>query len=258
MSNINIPISAYVITCNEEAYIEQVLASLNHFDEVIVVDSGSTDNTVNIANAQGARVIHQDWLGYAKQKKFALEQCKHNWVINIDGDEILSQQNIKEIKEAINLDKADAFRLRFDDLLWGDSLSHHSRKRSIIRVFKRNCVTYPVERLVHENVLLNKDSRVLSISSLVTHYGYNSTQVLSKKLNRYSSLKAQEKYKALKLPSVTKLFLVYPLAFIKIYLFRKMFLSGVRGVIISHLEATYAFLKEAKLFELTHHDKKNE
>lgn len=246
----SIPISAFIITFNEAEHIAKVVTALNYFDEIIVVDSGSTDNTVELASNNGARVIHQDWLGYAKQKDFAMRQCKHNWVINIDGDEVLSQQNIDEIADIVNNDKADAIRLYFDDLLWGKSMSKKSRKRSIIRVFKRSCAKYPIERLVHENVMLAKGSRVVSIPSLITHYGYNSTEIVTQKFNRYSSLKAQEKFNQAKSPSLLKLALVYPLNFIKSYLLRRMFLSGIRGLIMSHTEASYAFLKEAKLFEL--------
>lgn len=252
MMSRHIPVSAFVITKNEEAHITQVLAALSCFDEVIVVDSGSSDNTVRLAKQAGATVIHQDWLGYAKQKNFAMEQCRNTWLINIDGDEVLSQNNIDEVTTIINEDKADAIRLNFDDLLWGESMACRSRKRSIIRVFKRTHATYPIDRLVHENLVLKKGARVASIKSLVTHYGYDSTEVLTHKFNRYSSLKAQEKFNKTQLPSSAKLLLVYPLTFVKVYLFRKMFLSGIRGVIVAHLEATYAFLKEAKLFELTH------
>lgn len=247
----NVAVSAFVITMNEEAHIAKVVAALSCFDEVIVVDSGSSDNTVRIAQENGARVIHQDWLGYAKQKDFAMRQCKHEWVINIDGDEVLSQRNIDEIFHIINQDSADAIRLHFDDLLWGRSMAKSSRKRSIIRAFKRSFANYPIKRLVHENLVLKKGTRVKSVTSLVTHYGYNSTEMLANKFNCYSSLKAQEKHNAAKSPSMLKLVLVYPLSFIKSYLLRKMFMSGVRGLITAHLEATYAFLKEAKLFELS-------
>lgn len=247
----HISVSAFVITKNEAAHISEVLAALSSFDEVIVVDSGSKDNTVALAKQAGAKVIHQDWLGYAKQKNFAMQQCRNSWVINIDGDEVLSQHNIDEITTIINEDKADAIRLYFDDLLWGESMARRTRKRSIIRAFKRTHAKYPTERLVHENLVLEKGARVASIKSLVTHYGYDSTEVLTHKFNRYSSLKAQEKFNKNQSPSSAKLLLVYPLTFVKIYLFRKMFLSGIRGVIVAHLEATYAFLKEAKLFELT-------
>lgn len=251
------PISAFVITLNEEAHIATVLDQLQPFSEIIVVDSGSTDNTIAIAKSKGAKVIHQDWLGFAKQKAYALSLCQHQWVMNLDGDEVLSQQNIAEIKQAVNQDDADALRFHFDDLFWGDPLSKHSRKRSIIRAFKQTHAEYPTNRLVHENLVLKEGTRVKSIPSLVTHYGYDSTEVLMQKYNRYSSLKAQEKCNKNKSPSILKLFFIYPLAFFKSYFLRKMCLSGVRGMIHAHLEASYSFLKEAKLFELTHHKQKN-
>ena len=245
-----VPVSVYLITLNEEAHLAEVLEPLGAFSELIVVDSGSTDNTVAIAKAKGAKVYHQDWLGYAKQKAYAMSLCQHKWVINLDGDEVLSQQNISEIKQAINNDEADALRFHFDDLFWGASISKHSRKRTIIRAFKSTHAQYPANRLVHENLIIEDGTRVKSISSLITHFGYDSTDILASKYNSYSSLKALEKFNNGKSPSFSKLLLIYPLSFIKSYFLRKMCFSGKRGIILAHLEASYSFLKEAKLHEL--------
>ncbi len=89
MTTDTVKLSAYLITLNEEAHLDEVLSSLAGADEILIVDSGSTDKTLAIAERHGARVIHQPWLGFARQKAFAMAQCRHDWVINLDGDEVL-------------------------------------------------------------------------------------------------------------------------------------------------------------------------
>ena len=246
----NIPISVFIITLNEAKYLEQVLKPLSQFDEVIVVDSGSTDGTTDIAVNAGATLIHQEWLGFAKQKQFAMEQCRNEWVLNLDGDEVVSDTFIMELQQAVSSQEFDAVRVFFEDVFWGKNMSAKSAKRSIVRCFKKSAVNYPMDRKVHENVVLPKGSRVKKLKTLVTHYGYASTHILMEKQNKYSLLKAQEKFEKGKQGSLFKLMLIYPLTFIKFYLFKKMFLSGRRGLVHAAIESQYAFLKEAKLLEL--------
>jgi len=244
-----LPISAFLVTCNEAAHIAEVLDALQDFAEIILVDSGSTDGTTEIAKAKGARVVHQDWLGFAQQKNFAMSLCQHDWVINIDGDEILSEQVIADIRRLQATGGDIAMRLYFEDLFWGEPMSVHSGKRSIVRVFRRSQAQYPLDRKVHENLVLAKGVSAVKVQGLVTHFGYGTTELLMQKKNKYSSLKAQEKFEKNKKASLLKLCCIFPLTFIKSYLLQRMFLSGKRGLVQAHIEAMYAFLKEAKLFE---------
>jgi glycosyltransferase involved in cell wall biosynthesis len=244
------PISVFMITLNEAQYIQEALNSVQSFAEIIVVDSGSTDGTQQIAKSMGARVIHQDWLGFAKQKEFAMSKCKHDWVLNLDADEVLSEQLTFSIQEAVDNRQADAFRLSFDDLFWGTPMSSLSRNRSIVRVFRKDAVCYPTTRKVHENVQLMTGMKETYLPSLVKHYGYDSVHVLMEKQNKYSLLKAQEKMENGKKPSLFKLLTIFPFTFIKSWIFRGMIFSGKRGFVQAHIEAMYAFLKEAKLYEL--------
>ncbi|MDF2179274.1 glycosyltransferase family 2 protein [Aliiglaciecola sp. CAU 1673] len=255
MTNAKVPISVFLVTCNEAKHIRAVLAPLKRFDEVILVDSGSTDGTVDIAREMGAKVVHQDWLGFAKQKEFAQSLCKNEWVMNLDGDEILPEQVADSIQDLVDSQKADALRLYFEDVFWGRAMHPSSGKRSIIRVFKQGRADYPTDRLVHENLVLKKDATEADVPGLVIHFGYGSTALMMEKQNKYSSLKAKEKYQKGKRPSLLKLTLIFPITFVKSYLFRRMFLSGKRGLVQAHIEAMYAFLKEAKLFE--HHERRD-
>lgn len=250
-----IPVSVFLVTLNEGRHLNEVLRALTRFDEVIIVDSGSTDETLTIANTYGIAPVHQDWLGFARQKNFALSLCSHEWVLNIDGDEVLTEQTVQHISQLIAKPTYDAYRLYFDDLFWDKSMAAASGKRSIVRLFRKDQAQYPLNRKVHENLVLPKGCKVGSLRGLVKHYGYGTTELLMTKQNKYSSLKALEKFEKGKKPSLLKLTLVFPLTFVKSYLLKRMFLSGIRGLVHAHIDATYAFLKEAKLFEL--HYKKN-
>lgn len=252
----NIPISVFIITLNEEKYLPQVLQNLQVFDEIVVVDSGSTDNTVSIAKQNGAKVYHQDWLGFSKQKSYAMSLCKNDWVLNVDGDEILSAELVSTMQTMVNEGRADAYRLYFEDVFWGKPMDVRSDKRSIVRLYNQHKVTFPQDRLVHENVKLSKDAKEADIKGLATHHGYHSTAVLMEKQNKYSSLKALEKFNKGKKPSFLKLIFVFPLMFFKEYFLHRMFLSGRRGLVHAYISAMYGFLKEAKLHEL-HYVEKN-
>ena len=251
----DVPMSVFVITLNEEQHIEEMLQSVQCFDEVVLVDSGSTDNTLVIAEKYGVKIHHQAWLGFAKQKAYAMTLCKNQWVLNLDGDEVLSPEHAQRIQQTVNQQTADAYRLYFEDLFWGEEMSPHSAKRSIVRVYNKDKVQFPTDRLVHENVKLKDAAKEADIEGRVKHYGYHSTAVLMTKQNSYSSLKAQEKFNKNKQPSWLKLLFIFPLMFFKAYILRKMFLSGRRGLVHATIEATYGFLKEAKLHELHYRNK---
>lgn len=248
----NIPISVFIITLNEQKHLQEVLKSVSSFDEIVLVDSGSTDNTIDIARESGAIVHHQDWLGFSKQKAYAMSLCKNQWVFNLDGDEVLSETLASQIQAMVNNKSVDAIRLFFEDVFWNQAMSPNSGKRSIVRVYNKDKIRFPSDRLVHENVKVEKGAKEADITELVTHYGYGSTEILMSKQNTYSSLKAQEKFNKGAKPSLIKLALVFPVMFIKEYFFKRMFLSGRRGLVSATISAMYGFLKEAKLHEFTY------
>lgn len=251
------PISVFVITLNEQQHIEKMLQSVQCFDEIVLVDSGSSDKTLEIAKRYGAKIHHQDWLGFAKQKAHAMSLCQNQWVFNLDADESITAEHAAMIQKSVDENRADAFRIYFEDIFWGQPMSPSSAKRSIIRIYQKDKIAFPTDRLVHENVRLVEGATSASIPGRVVHYGYHSSDILMTKQNKYSSLKAQEKFNKGKNPSWLKLILIFPLMFIKSYLLRKMFLSGRRGLVHATIDAMYGFLKEAKLHEL-HYRKRNQ
>jgi glycosyltransferase involved in cell wall biosynthesis len=243
-----IPVSVFIVAQDEEQHIGRVLDSCQEFAEIIVVDSGSTDQTQSIAKEKGAKVIHNDWPGYAKQKQFAKDLCRHQWVLNLDADEELTPDLINEIKNFVS-ETHDyvALKCRRNDLFITKFFSKLTRLPTNTRLFKKDYIKYRVNDLVHEGPEIH--GKLQHTANYFNHYGYADIRQLSDKYNKYSSLKAQEKHLKGKKASVLKLALIYPFEFIRHYLFYRYCFSGIRGFIFSHLSAYYALSKEMKLYE---------
>lgn len=180
-------LSVYLITKNEGTHLSQVLASCDGADEIVVVDSGSTDRTLEIARAAGARVIHQDWLGFARQKDFALRQCQHEWVLNMDGDEILSAGAMPLIRQAIESGRAVGYRISRDDEFMGESMAV-SHCRPFLRVYRRDQAAWDLNKTVHEHIEVPGPHPTIR-GVIIHHKGYDSVSVYMDKLNRYAALK---------------------------------------------------------------------
>ena len=241
-----IKVSAYLITFNEEAHIEEVLASLSGADEIVLVDSGSTDKTLEIAASYGARVIHQPWLGFAKQKAFAMAQCQHEWVINLDGDEVLPPNAIASIKQAISANPNNCFSMRRDDHFMEGSM-YRGRMKYFRKVYPKSTSKWRETELVHEHIDIAVPVKKLPL--IIKHYGHDSTEIIVRKKNSYSSLKAQQRAAAGRSFSAARMLFIYPIMFLKFYFVRRLCLCGWRGFIKANVEASYFFLTEAKLFE---------
>lgn len=243
-----VPISVFIITQDEEAHIAQVLESVKRMQEVIIVDSGSTDRTIEIAEQFGAKIYHHDWQGYAKQKQYAMSLCSNEWVLNLDGDEVLNESIVERFKQIVENDEADCVRFKRDDLFIGQRPSRWTKKPNNMRLYKQSKARFNPKDLVHECAKVG--GKELSIGHTFDHYGYQTVTVLTDKNNQYSTLKAQQKNIKGKRYSSLKLGLVFPITFLKKYIFQGQIFSGKRGFIQSIIAAHYAFLKEAKLYEL--------
>ena len=242
-----LPVSVFIITKNEDEHIEKTLKSVSLFDEVILVDSGSTDSTLDIAERYGAKIYTHSWQGYAKQKQYAMSLCSNEWVLNLDGDEEVNPSLISAFKEIIEQDKADSVRFWRNDIFINKPLSTWSKKPNNHRLYKRSKSFFDDSRLAHESATVN--GKEIFINETFDHFGYGSIETLTTKNNIYSSLKANEKFAKGKRYSNVKLITVFPLVFIKEYFFQRKIFSGKRGFILAIMGAYYAFTKEAKLFE---------
>jgi glycosyltransferase involved in cell wall biosynthesis len=239
-------ITAYLITRNAEPYLDEVLRSVAGSDEILVVDSGSTDATVEIAERHGARVLHQDWLGYARQKAFGLRQCTSEWVLNLDADEVLPPGALEQIRARIGRGDVNGLYLLHDDTFLGRPMPG-SKRLPFLRVFRRDKARWDETMHVHERVRVEGPVDRLPIA--VKHYGYDSVHEYVEKLNRYSLLKARQREDQGRGLSRIRLLLTLPLTFAKFDLLRRMFLGGWRGFIKAVIDSYYFFLTEAKLYE---------
>ncbi len=237
-----------MIVYNEENKVLAALQSIEFCDEIIIVDSGSQDNTVNICQDFGATVIHQPWLGYAKQKQLALNQCRYSWCLNIDADERISAELQAEIKQTLSKDvTAVAYQLpNRNEFLrkmppTGIHLDYHTR------LFKRNQAKYNTHNLVHESLLIS--GKISKLHNLILHHSKETIKEFQNEIDNYSTLRAHEKFLQRKHSSTLKLVFVFPLSFIKKYFLQRSFLFGTRGFILAFMCAYYSFMKEAKLWE---------
>ena len=145
-------LSVIIIAKNEEANIGRCLASVAFADEIIVLDSGSTDKTVEIAKAYTDKVFLTDWRGYGVQKQRALEYTTGDWVLNLDADESISEELQLEIKIAIASDKADAYRLPIQMVFYNQPLKYSASPKRHARLFKKENASFSTD-IVHEKII---------------------------------------------------------------------------------------------------------
>jgi glycosyltransferase involved in cell wall biosynthesis len=238
-------VSVTVITRNESAHIDACLASVAWADEIIVVDSESTDDTTALAQARGARVIVRPWPGYAAQKNWAAEQASSDWILSIDADERVTPQLAAEIREVLKGPTASAYRV--PRLTW--HLGRWIRTTDWypdyqLRLYDRRRARW-ASRRVHESV--TADGPVALLTQDLQHFAYRDISHHHATMDRYTTLAAEEMFDAGGSASALDL-VVHPFAaFLRNYVLRRGCLDGAVGFIISVMNAYYVFLKLAKL-----------
>lgn len=241
--------SVYTICLNEEKHISRLLENVKEFAEVILVDSGSTDNTLLIAKKYAnVKIIHHNWEGFAKQKAFALSQCTKEWVLNLDADEEISPVLKQEIIQTISTNNCDALSSKLCDIFLGKKPHKLTKHHDKIRFFKKNCGSYNHQQIVHESIKIN--GKIKKGKGLIYHHGLQSIHITVQKNNEYSTLAAKNKFSNNKNYYLLRIFFIFPLQFLRAYFFRRYCLNGISGFIYSINIAYYAFQKEAKLYEM--------
>ncbi len=238
-------ISATLITKNEEQNLPRALRSLGCCDEIIVVDSGSTDRTVEVARRLGAKVIERDWAGYAAQKNFAAEAAENDWILALDADEALSQELQSELANLKNQGPTfDAFRFpRLAEYLgkWIFHSGWHPDRK--VRLYDRRKARW-VGEFVHESVEV--DGSVGELRGNLLHYTCPTFSRHMQTVDRYTSLAAREMIARGQRVTLGRLLLGPPWAFFRTYVLKLGFLDGFRGLIIAHMAAFYVFAKYVK------------
>jgi glycosyltransferase involved in cell wall biosynthesis len=243
-------VSATVITLNEAANIPACLDALAWADEVLVVDSGSTDGTVDLARAKGARVLTRDWPGsYADQKNFAASQTTHDWILSVDADERITPELAQEIR-AILQSEPPVGGYRIPRLTW--HLGRWIRTTDWypdyqLRLYDRRRANWP-PRLVHESV--KADGPIAYLKHDMQHYAYRDIAHHHQSMDRYTTLAARQMHEQGRRAGVLDVVMHPPAAFLRNYVLKRGFMDGLPGFIISAMNAYYVFLKFAKLWEL--------
>ena len=242
------PLSVVIIALNAASQIEACLKSAAFADEIVVVDSGSRDDTREIALKYGARVLNQDWLGFGRQKRFAVEQASHDWVLCLDVDERVSDPLRASIAEALQAPRFRAYRMPRCNLFMGRWLRHGEGYPDLsLRLFDRRVANWSEDE-VHEKVLTH--SPVGSLPGDLLHESQESFAAYPEKQNRYTSLQAEELCRRGKQVSLGHLIASPLLRFVKFYFIRLGFLDGVPGLVHIAIGCFNSFVKYAKLYEL--------
>jgi glycosyltransferase involved in cell wall biosynthesis len=247
-----LPISATVICKNEEACIGKCLSSLEGLAEIVVVDSGSTDGTLAIVedfSRRGSpiRLIHQPWLGYARQKQFALDQASSPWVLSIDADEWLDDDLRTELPRLIGVEDSIAgWQLRRTLTLYGRTapVSLWTRPENMLRLVRRGRARFDADLIVHEGLIADGETAVSPRGLLRHERGLPLDEQMKKEIV-YAKLKAQQRIANGRKPSWLKLLLNPPIYFLRIFFWNRFFLCGWAGFIHAATGATYSLMTEA-------------
>jgi len=241
-------ISACVISFNEEKKIEDCLKSLkNIVDEIIVVDSNSTDNTVNIAKKYTDKIILQDFLGYIEQKNFALEQASNDWVLSLDCDERLStelQNTISDLKDTI--DEADAYQMPRKTFYIYRWLNHCWYPDLKTRLFNKNTAHWGGTN-PHDHIITSGNN-IKKLSGDIYHYSFDSISDHLKTIESFTEIGASELVRKNKTVTIFSPLTHASWTFIKLYILKRGFLDGFAGLLVSVLSYMHVFIKYSKAY----------
>ncbi len=249
-------LSVALITLNEEANLPRTLASIRWADEIIVVDAGSTDRTVQIAEAANATVLHHPWQGFAAQKNLALSHCTGTWILSLDADEELSPELQVEIRRLLPTNPPiDAFAVKRRNLFLGRWIRHGGfYPDPKLRLFRRATESTFEPRPVHETIRFHGPQQTLEHD--LFHNAYPTLDAYLEHMNRYSTLGADLLLAKGRTSRSLPVFFVWvvlvpQLNFLWNYFCRLGFLDGREGLLLHTYQAAYTSWKYAKAWELS-------
>ncbi len=240
-------LSVAIITKNEEEKLPDCLRSVSFADDIVVVDSGSTDKTVEIAQQFGCTVYIEDWKGYGPQKNSALEKCSNDWVLLLDADERVPAESADLIMEVVKAPSADAYTFKRKNYLHGRWLRHSGYwPDRQIRLVNRRMGCF--QAAIHER--WTTEGRIEDLNAHIDHYAFSGYYDMLNTLNEYSTVIARELYRSGKRANVLSPVFHGTGMFIKIYFVEMGFLDGIDGFVTALTKAGGSFFKYAKLLEL--------
>lgn len=245
-------ISVIIITKNEEKNIKECLESVKWAKEIILVDSFSTDKTLEIAKNYTDKIFLREWKGFAEQKKFALNQVTNEWILSIDADERVSYQlkeKIESLLKTKEIEKYDGFLIKRENYFLGKVIRGCGWGNDYqLRLFRKNKANL-TKRLVHEGFVVN--GSIGKIKEPMLHFSYQSFNDTINKINHYSTLEALEKFSKKKVNAFSILFTPF-IYFLQHFIFRFGFIDGIHGLFVSLLHGLTKFLVQLKIWELQH------
>ena len=256
-------LSVAIITCDEERNLARTLASVSFANEIVIVDSGSQDRTLEIAESFGAKIFSRQWTGFASQKNFAIEQCTGDWILSLDADEELSPELCRQISVLLPTNPpADAYFIKRRNMFLNRWMRHGGYYPDPkLRLFRRAAANFssPLhfgERPVHETIVFDGESATLDFD--IIHHAYITLEDYLEHMDRYSTLGAQllvsQGHTSRRfLPFVWNVFFVSQFTFLWNYFFRLGFLDGRAGLLLHLYHSTYVSWKYAKAWRFVHH-----
>lgn len=247
-------LSVYLITKNEEDRLGKTLAQAAKVaDEILVIDSGSTDKTLEIAESFGAKILHHDWVSYCDQKYFAEQQCAHDWVLMLDADEVLSEELVNEINRLkASKPEYNAYKLKIVNMFPQDKKPRRfAHSFTPVRLYNRKFASMPKDLYNKDRVKVAEGEKIGRLKNHIHHFCILTLEQATKKYNIHSSelvkTLAAEKRKVSKL----RIFTEFPRQFLHYYFGKRYCLLGTQGYIQALVLANFRFLKIAKYYEFT-------
>lgn len=247
-----VPVSIFIVTLNEADRIARTLAAVAELaSELVVVDSGSTDGTREIAASFGARVIQNDWPGYGAQKNIAQDHCRYPWVFNLDADEVVTPALKAEIRQlfANGEPPADAYVVKIADVIPGESaprsLAYTYRR---VRLYRKDKGRFS-DSSVHDVVQLQPGARTARLQEKIQHFSMRSLGQELTKFNAYTDAQVADLLQRGAVMPAWRLLFEFPIAFFKAYVLRRHVMGGRYGFLIAMNYAIFRHLRVAKYFE---------
>lgn len=238
-------LTVIIIAKNEQRNIRRCLESVKWADELIVLDSGSTDNTVDIAREFTKNVFSTDWQGYGVQKQRALERATNDWVLNLDADEAVDERLKHQILGVMMAKHVDACRIPIQMYFCGKPLRFSSSPKRHIRLFKRQGARYSSD-IVHEKIILTDNMRVGKLSAPIMHHSFQDVSHALYKMNRYSSYSAKIRIENKKNASLCNTLASSSWMFVRCYFLQRGFMDGKEGFLFALLNAQGSFYRGIK------------
>lgn len=255
-------ISVCIITFNEEKNIRRALQSVLWADEILVIDSESTDATRTIAEKLGATVITQKWLGFSKQKQFAADSAANDWILSLDADEEISpelREEILNLKNSPETDLADGYRIPRLTFYMNRPIRHGGWYPDWqLRFFNRKHGKWK-DVLIHESIEIDDQSKTDKLKNSIFHYSIENAAHHSRIItDRYAPLAARQMFEHGRKTSKLRIYTTGFTTFVQTYFLKLGFLDGLPGFCIARFAAHHAFLKHLILWELQNSDLKTE